>query len=303
MNFEIVAHPASLNFAKAVAKNVHKEVIVPHFKIFADGEFEFSFENGVDFTDKKIFIVASICPPVHDSFIAFALLVHHAKMRGAQEIVGVMPYLGYARHDKGINASMPGQMAMITQLISATGISALIVGELHVPEAIAYFSIPVIHIDVTDLIIDHIKEHVPQQDNICIVAPDKGAQERCLSIADSLGTGNIIFNKERYESDATKIVSVLKNYEGSLAIIVDDMIDTGGTFLNAVHELRLLGYEKILCYGIHPVFSGEADKKIEAAMVEKVFVSNSIPLKNSSTKIETFDISMLFAQTIKNLVI
>jgi len=295
MNFEIVAPSTHFYLADLVAHRLDKSLIIPEVKKFADGELEIQFTPNTDFKGKKVFIIMATCPPVHDSLITFALLVHKVRMLGAQEIIGVIPYFGYGRHDKA-----QGSLAIIANIIEATNINKLIVFEPHVADIQSYFSIPVITVRASDLIATHIQDNSLHKSSI--IAPDQGASAKVIAIAQKIGAPYTIFVKERYDHNATKIITQLNNEHDRCdqAIIIDDIIDTGSTALNTLEHLKSKGYKRVYGYFIHPVFSRNAQKIIEESGFEKVFVSTSIPLSLSpSKKIELWDMSNVLADLLK----
>lgn len=290
MNFELIAPPSHIEPAQKIATLLGKELIVPQINRFADGELEIRFTDPERLKNKKIYIIQATNPPVHDNLMQLLLLAYEAKNAGAQQLFGIIPYFGYARHDKGVISGTQGAVGLIAQLLEYAGFSSVITVELHSKMVESYFEIPVLNVSLVDRIAEHIKSQFKTQDTICLVAPDHGAQERVLAIAQKLSCGSILFSKERYGKDATKIVATKSMCDGTIGIIIDDMIDTGGTAINACNALLEQGFSQVYGYFVHPVFSADAQHKIEKSRFTKIFVSNTISMRELKDKIEVFDI-------------
>jgi ribose-phosphate pyrophosphokinase len=300
MDFEIVSVSAQINLAQNLANRFEKKIYIPFINHFSDGELEVVFESSITFDNKKIFILQSTCQPVQDNIIQFALLAHAVKNLNACDIIGIIPYFGYSRHDKSKMPGKQGEASIIAKLIEATGIKQLITVEPHSQVLKNLFSIPVKTVSTINLIVEHIQKNFADViQDICMVAPDKGGKERAQAIAQQLKVSNIFFTKERYALDKTRIIGSKNECTGHTAIIVDDIIDTAGTALNTCDQLKKFGFKKIYGYFIHPVLSDSALEKINESSFEKIFVSNTIPLQQQSSKIEVLDISALLAQAIE----
>ncbi|MCX5922385.1 MAG: ribose-phosphate pyrophosphokinase [Candidatus Dependentiae bacterium] len=301
MNSVIVAPQSHFELAQKIAQGFGKQLIVPEITQFADGDIEVTFADYTLLRGATVFIVQSTNPPTHYNLMQFLLLVHAVKNAGAARIVGVVPYFGYARQDKSIIPGGKGAAELVARMIEAAGVDELVVVELHAPLVATFFSIPVHSVSVVPLLIEHIEQQDIVLNETCIVAPDHGAQDRALAVADSLKVGHIVFAKERYAADQTRIGARSGDCVGTTAIIIDDMIDTGGTALHVCDALREQGFSTIYGYFVHPVLSGTAIDLLEKSHFTAVYVANTISLQKTSPKIKQFDISSLIIDTLKNI--
>lgn len=291
MKFELISGSSNKELCSLVAQKLDVKPIIPEIIRFADGEIEVTFPDFAQIKGKKAFIVQSTCPPVHENLMELLINLFQAKNAGANDLIAVVPYFGYARHDKNKIQGAQGSAALIARLIENAGAQKIITVALHSQITKSYFTHEIINIDLIDFIAAHIKNQFSDLAQICLVAPDKGAQERVKAIAQQLGVGHIFFSKQRVAIDKSEIVASQTDCKGKIAIIVDDMIDTGGTAINACDALVARGFNQIYGYFIHPVLSGNAAQIIEHSKFTQIFVSNSIPLKSAGNKITVFDIS------------
>lgn len=300
MNVEIVGLPESILFAEKIAQYLGKELIVPEMEQFADGEMELIFPPQL-FKNKKVVIVHTSNRPPHDALIDFLLLTHAVRISGAEEIIGVVPYLWYARQHKSTIPGKSGAWQAIVQMLESTGITQMLTVELHNPACVKAFTIPIWDIIVVETIAQHIKKHIPEYKQCCIIAPDHGALTRVKVVADILGMSVVVFEKERYDLDKTKITETRGSCSQDTAIIIDDIIATGGTAINAANKLYEMGIKNIYGYFVHPVLPNGAAQRIEESKFKKLFVSNTIPRPELKGKIEVFDVSDIVGQVIKEL--
>lgn len=299
MNFKIIAPPSHQMLGQKVAQLMGQDLIVPQVQQFADGELEVTLPVDADLKGKIVFVVQSTNPPVHDNLMQLLLLLDVVKQAGVQQIVAVIPYFGYARHDKSSVPGGKGSVAMVAQLFKAVGVDKVITLVLHAPHIKELFAMPIIDIQPIEFMAQYIKKHMPSLKDVCLVAPDHGAHDRVKKIAQVLDVGYILFTKERM-ADLTKIVAQIGFCQGTKAIIIDDMIDTGGTALNVCNALAEQGFTDIYGYFMHPVLSGYAAQMVQQSLFKHLYVSNSIELGNKlMPKCEVFDISELLVEQIR----
>jgi ribose-phosphate pyrophosphokinase len=294
-----VALPEMSSLAQSIAHALKAKLIVPELIQFADGEIEIRLPDPSSIQGKHICIIQSIHPPVHDTLMQLMILSNELNNAGAKTVTALIPYLGYARHEAPIISGGQTSIALMIKLLHAAGIQNIITLQMHNPAIISTFALPVHSISLAPFIAAHIKQTFPNLKKICLIAPDKGAQSRVQEIAQILGVPYNSFAKERYAADKTKIISMRGDCKGTIAIIIDDIVDTGETALNVCHALRQQGYQDIYGYFVHPVLSGDAAQKIQASPFTRLFVSDSIPLVKSVPKIEIFAITKAIAQVLR----
>ncbi len=299
MNVVVLAGNEGNRIAEEIARQLQIKLIVPQVDHFADGELHVSLAYPSYFVDRVVLLVQSTSMPVNEHLLQILFLTHELKNIGAKKIRGVIPYFGYSRQEASDVSGKPGQAALVADMLQAAGLDSLVTVELHTPVIESFFSIPVINVRVTDIIVHHIQQQFDSLDNVCLVAPDKGAQNRVKAIAQQLGIGFLTIIKERYAPDEVRITKTIGTCRGTTAIIIDDIIATGSTVLQAVDKLESMGFKQLYGYFVHPVFAGDAFEKIIASRLQKIFVSNTIPLQQQNTKVEVFDVSKAVIAAIK----
>lgn len=289
--------------ASNIAEQLGKPLHYAHVTRFADGETEVTFENTSFWQNKHVIIIQSTYPHPQEQILHVAFLAHELKNAECATITAIIPYFGYSRQEKSYIIDKFGPAQIIAQLLQNAGIDRIITLEAHTPILKNFFTIPFYSLSLIDAITQHIKQHIDLSHGVSLIAVDKSAYNRAYTIAHQLDCDTIQFTKERYAHDKTKIISMSGEPNTHTAILVDDIIDTGGTALHVCDELAKKGVEHIFGYFVHPVLSDDAVNNIQTSAFEKVFVSNTIPLKDlqGHHKIEQFDISPIIVEQIKQL--
>jgi ribose-phosphate pyrophosphokinase len=283
---------------ESVARLLQADLVQAHFQKFSDSECAVSIDNPEHFLGKDVYIFQSTGTPVNDTVLGVAFLAQQLKQAGARKIVLINPYFGYSRQDKGVIAGQPGHVEIIARLFEASGIDELITVELHNPAIKNYFTIPIHELSLTDALAEYIKQHFGSRKEMCLIAPDKGAYERVAKIGLLVGAGVLVFSKERYAADKTRVVGVSGTCSGKTAILIDDIIDTAGTAINAAQALMELQFHEVIGFFVHPVLSGDACERIEKSPFAQIIVSNTLPVPGDHRKIVPLDISGVLAEFI-----
>lgn len=292
--------------ADAIAKNFGKQLLVPEVITFADSEFEVRLPDPGVFVGKRVCIIQSTYPPVNDHLIQLLFTIHALKNAGAVSIVGLIPYFGYARHEESPQfQQMPGEAAAVAAMLEVVGLDEVMAVALHADDVSSFFSIPTNNITVIDLFAEHIQKNkdslgVTSVQEVYLIAPDRGAKKRVKALAEKLGCSYYVFTKERYAPDETRIVDEDLQCTESVAIIIDDIIDTGGTALHAAEKLVQQGVKHVFGYFVHPVFSGDALSHLKKSPIERLWVTDSIPHAYTDKQIEVVSLAPLLAQTLKD---
>ncbi len=293
MPYEFVALETS-DVAQKIAKKCNKELFISEFRQFADGELNVKFSEYEQYKNKTVVIIQSTGHRVNELTLGVAFLAQLLKQAGAKKIIAVIPYLAYSRQDCSSIPGYPGHAQIVAQLFEAAGIDELIAVELHNESIIDLFTIPVTDISVRDTIAVHITEQFSDLGSVCLVAPDKGASDYVKAIGEKIGAGTITFLKKRVAADQTSIVDYVRECEGTVGIVIDDIISTGGTALHVCDVLPDLGYSTISGYFVHPVLAGDAIERLQNSCFRSIFVSNTLSLSpeiNSLPFVNVFDIS------------
>lgn len=277
INFEIVALQDT-DVARKIASRFKKVLFIQKFNRFADGEVEVVLDDYKRYAGKTVVIVQSTGNPVNEYTLGVAFLAHALKQAGSTRVIAVVPYLGYSRQDKGITPTSSGSVAVIAKLFEQAGIDELITVELHNVDSARYFTIPVMNVSVRDTIAAHIKRQLIKRDRVCLIAPDKGVHDYVKAIAEQLRIGTVMFFKERFSPDQTRITACATECQGTIGIIIDDIVSTGGTAINAARKLLSMGYMKIFGYFVHPVLVSGAFEILQKGGFDFLCVSNTLPL-------------------------
>lgn len=264
---------------------------------FLDGEIEVKLGENV--RGRDVFIIQSTYPPA-DNLLELLLMIDASSRASAKRITAVIPYFGYSRQDKKDEPRVPISSKLVANLLSKAGANRILTIDLHAAQVQGFFDIPVDHLYSTPLLIEYFK-HFDLKDFV-IVAPDVGGAKRAEGVAKRMGNLPLcIINKRRPAPDIAHITSVVGEVEGKNAIIVDDIISTGSTIINAASALKQKGAKKVYCYCTHPILAGDAIQKIENSQLEKLFVTDTIPLKRQSSKIEILTITRLLGEAISRI--
>ena len=304
MNFELVSLEQT-ELAKKISKNLNKELQVPLFQQFADGEINIVLKDPTLFAHKVAVIIQSTGISVNEHTLAVAYCAHELKNAGAYKVIAVIPYFGYGRQERSTIPGKSGHAAVVAKLLEGAGIDEIIAVELHEPSLADLFSIPLHNIRLQDTIAQQIKQRFKFIESVCIIAPDRGAQPYVQEIAHELGLPMLVFEKERYGKDKTRIISHEGESGKKVGIIVDDIIATGGTAVEVCNMLHAQGFNAIYGYFVHPVLAGPALIRLKESHFAKIFVGNTLPLSAEACEtelIESFDVSDAIIEKLQELV-
>jgi ribose-phosphate pyrophosphokinase len=266
---------------------------------FSDGEVLVQIEENVRGTD--VFVIQPTCPPVNDNLMELLVMLDAFKRASAQRITAVLPYYGYGRQDRKVRSRAPISAKLVADLVTVAGAHRVLAIDLHAGQIQGFFDIPVDHLFAAPVIIDHVEKL--DLESLVVVAPDAGGVERARAIAKRLEAGLAIVDKRRDSPNVSVFMHLIGEVKDRDCLIIDDMIDTAGTLVQAADALRREGARRILACGVHPVLSGPALARIASAPLEQVIVTNSIPLgpDKLSPKITVLSVAPLLAQAIRRI--
>jgi ribose-phosphate pyrophosphokinase len=266
---------------------------------FSDGEIFVQLEENVRGAD--VFVVQPTCPPVNDSLMELLVMLDAVKRASAERITAVLPYYGYARQDRKVQPRVPISAKLVADLITAAGAERVLALDLHAGQIQGFFNIPVDHLFAAPVVIDYL-ERRGLSDPV-VVSPDAGGVERARAIAKRLRAGLAIIDKRRDGANVAVFMHLIGDVKGKDTIIIDDMIDTAGTLVQAADALKREGARRIMACGVHPVLSGPAMARLEGAPLEEVVVTNSIPLGKDKQipKITVLSVAPLLAEAIRRI--
>jgi ribose-phosphate pyrophosphokinase len=241
---------------------------------FSDGEIFVQINENVRGAD--VFVVQPTCPPVNDTLMELLIMIDALRRASARRITAVLPYYGYGRQDRKVQPRVPITAKLVADLLTAAGVDRVLALDLHAGQIQGFFNIPADHLFAAPVIIDYLGKK-DLQDPV-IVSPDAGGVERARAIAKRLKAGLAIIDKRRDSPNVAVFMHLIGDVRDKDVVIIDDMVDTAGTLVQAVGALEREGARRILACGVHPVLSGPAVERIRASRLEELIVTNSIPV-------------------------
>ncbi len=266
---------------------------------FSDGEIQVKIEENVRGVD--VFILQPTFPPA-DNLLELLIAIDAAKRASAERITAVIPYFGYARQDKKDEPRVPISAKLVSNLISVSGADRILAMDLHVEQIQGFFDIPVDHLYAAPVMIDYFKQRGTR--NLALIAPDQGGVGRARAIAKRLGGLPIaIIDKRRPAPNVAEVFNVVGEVEGKRCLIVDDIVDTGGSLVKAAQALKENGAKQVLAFCTHPVLSGNAIEKLRDSPIESLVVTNTIPLirEKKHPKLTVLSVAELLGEAMKRI--
>jgi ribose-phosphate pyrophosphokinase len=263
---------------------------------FSDGEFQPNFQESVRGCD--VFIVQSTYP-TSDNLMELLMAIDAAKRASANYITAVIPYYGFARQDRKDKPRVSIASKLVADLLGTAGANRVMTMELHAPQIQGFFNVPVDHLESSIIFAPYIR--TLDQDNLVIAAPDVGASNRIREVAKILNLPMVICDKERKKANEIANMTVIGDVEGKDIVLIDDIIDTGGTLCKAAQMLTEKGARTVRALCCHPVLSGKAYENIQNSVLTELVVTDTIPLKQHIDKIKILSVAPLFARAIRNV--
>jgi ribose-phosphate pyrophosphokinase len=297
---KVFAGNANLPLADEICQEleIHRsQAMVRHF---SDGEIHLQLKENVRGAD--VFIIQPTCTPVDRNLMELLLMIDALKRSSAQRITPVLPYYGYARQDRKDKPRVPISARLVAALLETAGADRVLCLDLHAAQIQGFFDIPVDHLFAMPVMIDYFR--TLDIENLTVVSPDAGGVERARAFAKRLNSPLAIIDKRREEANVAEVMNVVGEVEGRNCVLVDDLIDTGGTLVKGAEALLEKGAASVTACATHAVLSGQAVSRIEASAMKEVVFSNSIPLSEEarkSGKIKSLSIAKLMAAAIKSI--
>ena len=288
---------ANKELAKEIAKYLNTSISPMEITNFVDGEIFLKILENVRGADT--YVIQPTCPPVNDNIMQLLLIIDALKRASAGRITAVIPYYGYARQDRKTEPRVPISAKLIANLITVAGASRVLVIDLHVGQIQGFFDIPVDHLFAAPVMIDYIKKK--KLSNLAILSPDPGGVERARAFAKRLHANLAIVDKRRPEKNVAELMHIVGDIKDKNVVIVDDMIDTGGTIIQAAKAIKKAGAKDVYVCSTHGVFSKEALGKLEKSVLKEIIVTNTIPQKKKYKKVKVLSIAPLLGEAIKRI--
>lgn len=293
------------NANRALAEEISRELGEPltdaTVSHFSDGETMVQINENVRGADT--FVIQPTCSPVNDHIMELLLIIDALRRASARRITAVIPYYGYARQDRKVQPRVPISSKLVADLIETAGANRVLTMDLHAGQIQGFFDIPVDHLYATPVLLEYIREHYPDG-NLVIVSPDAGGVERARAFAKRLGCSLAIIDKRRERANVSQVMNVIGDVKGKDTLVLDDMIDTAGTTVQAAQVLIEKGARKVAAACTHAVLSGPAIDRINNSPLEEVIVTNTIALdskKERCSKLTVLSIAKIFAEAIKRI--
>jgi ribose-phosphate pyrophosphokinase len=269
---------------------------------FSDGEIEVEIGESVRGAD--CFVIQSTSTPANDHLMELLILIDALKRASADSITAVIPYYGYARQDRKVAPRAPISAKLVADLLTAAGARRVVTMELHAGQIQGFFNVPVDHLYSSPVFLEDVRSRYRNPSELVFVSPDAGGVERARAYSKRVDATLAIIDKRRPTPNVAEVMNVIGDVDGLDAVILDDMIDTGGTLAQAARALVERGARKVVAMATHAVLSGPALKRLGEAPIEEVVVANTIPLRADARglgKIRTLSTAPLFAEAIRRI--
>ncbi len=298
---KILTGNSNKQLSSKISNNLKNKLVNTSIRKFSDGEIYIEINENI--RGNSIFIIQSVSSPANDNLMELLLCIDALKRSSAKNITAVIPYFGYARQDRKVVPRTSISAKLVSNLITNAGADRVVTVDLHAGQIQGFFDIPVDNLFATPIFAKHIKRKIKTKNLIC-VAPDVGGVERARALGKKLDVGLAIVDKRRPSPGKSQVMNVIGNVNNKVCILIDDIIDSGGTIINAAHALLRRGAKEVHVYATHGVFSGDAVKNIRNSKIKNLVITDSIDSSDKFKKvrnIEILSISVLLAEAIKRI--
>ena len=289
------------NLSQKISKFLKNRLVNSSIRKFSDGEIYIEINENI--RGNSIFVIQSVSSPANDNLMELLLCIDALKRSSAKNITAVIPYFGYARQDRKVVPRTSISAKLVSNLIAKAGADRVVTVDLHAGQIQGFFDIPVDNLFATPIFARHVKKKIKTKNLICI-APDVGGTERARALGKLLNVGLAIVDKRRPKAGQSQVMNIIGDVRGKTCIIVDDIIDSGGTIVNAATALKKRGAKDVHVYVTHGVLSGGAENKIKKSNIKNLVITDTIDnaakVKNIKN-IEVLTISNLVGEAIKRI--
>ncbi|AXT29887.1 ribose-phosphate pyrophosphokinase [Pseudoalteromonas tunicata] len=301
-DMKLFAGNATPELALKVAKRLYIELGNADVGRFSDGEISVQINENVRGSD--VFIIQSTCAPTNDNLMELIVMVDALRRASAGRITAVIPYFGYSRQDRRVrSARVPITAKVVADFLSSVGVDRVLTVDLHAEQIQGFFDVPVDNVFGSPVLLEDMKAR--NFEDVVVVSPDIGGVVRARAIAKLLNDTDLaIIDKRRPRANVSQVMHIIGDVEGRDCIIVDDMIDTGGTLCKAAEALKEHGAKRVFAYATHPILSGNAAENIRNSVIDQVIVTDSVPLSAellAIDKIKVLTLADMLAETIRRI--
>ena len=298
---KILSGTSNLKLSKDISKKLKLKLVNTNIRRFADGEIYIEINENI--RGNSVFVIQSTSNPANDNLMELLLVIDALKRSSAKNVTAVIPYFGYARQDRKVAPRTSISAKVVANLITNAGASRVVTVDLHAGQIQGFFDMPVDNLFTTPLFAKYIKRKLSNKKLIC-VSPDVGGVQRTRGLATRIKADLAIIDKRRPAPGKSQVMNIIGDVKNKTCIIVDDIIDSGGTIVNAVEALKKNGANEVYVFITHAVLSGDAVRKIKNSKIKKLIITdtidNSHKIKNNN-KIEVLSISSLMSEAIKRI--
>ncbi len=289
------------DLARVIASNLGLTLGDVELKTFPNGELYVRFGESIRGAD--VFLVQSCSTPVNRNLMELLLMVNAAKLASAKRITAVMPWYPYSRADKKSAPREPISARLVADLLQSSGVDRVLTMDLHAGQVQGFFNIPVDHMTALPMFAQYFRDQGLPQDRLVVVSPDAGRVKLAKKFAEMLGADLAFINKERPAHGESRVMTLIGDVKGKVAIISDDMIDSAGTLCAGAEAVAAAGAERVLACATHALFSPPALANMDASELERVVVCDTIPVDplTRPAKIVVLSVAGILAQTIDNV--
>ncbi|SNR83605.1 ribose-phosphate diphosphokinase [Desulfurobacterium atlanticum] len=300
---KLITGNANPELAKAVAAHLGIPLSNVTVGRFSDGEIQVVINESV--RDDDVFIIQPLCSPANDYIMELLLLADALKRASAGRITAVIPYFAYGRQDRKVNPRDPISARLLADIITVSGVNHIVVVDLHAKQVEGFFDLPVDHLQARPVLSEYFLRQGFGEEDTVIVSPDIGGVARARNFAKVFNAPIAIIDKRRPRPNVAEVMNIIGEVEGKKAIIIDDIIDTAGTIVNAAKAIKERGAIEVYATCTHPVFSGPAIERLSNAVKEgvlrEVVVTDTIPLKEQFEGVRVLSISGMLAEAIRRI--
>ena len=298
---KILAGTSNLKLCKDIARNLKLKLVNTNIKRFQDNEIYVEINENI--RGNSIFVVQSTSTPANDNLMELLICIDALRRSSAKNITAVIPYFGYARQDRKVVPRTAISAKLVSNLITNAGANRILSVDLHAGQIQGFFDIPVDNLFATPIFAKHIKKNI-KTDNLVCVAPDVGGVERTRALSRKINVGIAIIDKRRPVPGKSEVMNIIGNVKNKLCVIVDDIIDSGGTIVNAAEALKDTGAKEVYVYITHAVLSGNAVDKIKKSQIKKLIITDTIDNFKKikiNKKIEVISVAPIMSEAIKRI--
>ena len=298
---KVLTGNSNKTLSQKISKFLKTKLVHSSIRKFSDGEIYIEINENI--RGNSIFLIQSVSSPANDNLMELLLCIDALKRSSAKNITAVIPYFGYARQDRKVSPRTSISAKLVSNLITKAGADRVVTVDLHAGQIQGFFDIPVDNLFATPIFARHVKKKLKIKNLIC-VSPDVGGVERTRALARKLDVGIAIIDKRRPAPGKSQVMNVIGNVNNKTCIIIDDIIDSGGTIVNAAQALLNRGAKEVHVYITHGVLSGQAVERIKKSNIKKLVITDTIDNSGKLKKaknIEVLSISNLLGEAIKRI--